>query len=259
MVAAVTLTGVFLFVAVGPYSTLLADITPYRQRGQMGGLIAIAGVVGALIFTLLSIGLWDKARGWVFLITAVLVAASLVVVAFGVREPATQRSYKGEHTSARALVKALLAHKPLALISWLWRCTGLGRGLRHRSLRGWGKGTGGVGGNVVLAATGACDINADRRHCLGQTCRQGGTKARVAARTGVVCAGGTGGIAGTGHWAGDPGNSIDWAGERGAYRAKSLYAGRPGSEEAGRRIYGLREHGLVGSAACGGVRLGYPD
>jgi len=115
MVAAVTLTGVFLFVAVGPYSTLLADITPYRQRGQMGSWIAIAGVAGALTFTLLSIGLWDKARGWVFLITALLVAGSLLVVAFGVREPATQRSYKGEHTSARALVVALLAHKPLAL------------------------------------------------------------------------------------------------------------------------------------------------
>jgi MFS family permease len=114
MVAAVTLTGVFLFVAVGPYSTLLADITPYRQRGQMGSWIAVAGVVGALVFTLLSIVLWDKARGWVFLITAVLVAGSLAVVALGVREPAAQRAHKSEHTTARALVRALLAHKALA-------------------------------------------------------------------------------------------------------------------------------------------------
>ncbi|HST05278.1 MAG TPA: MFS transporter [Chloroflexia bacterium] len=115
MVAAVTLTGVFLFIAVGPYSTLLADITPYSQRGRMGSWIAIAGVGGALIFTLLSITLWDTARGWVFVITAIVVLLSLVLVAFGVREPRTQPAHTSEHAKAGSLVKALLSQKPLAV------------------------------------------------------------------------------------------------------------------------------------------------
>jgi Na+/melibiose symporter-like transporter len=115
MVAAVTLAGVSLFVALGPYSALLADITPYTQRGRIGSLIAIAGVVGALTFSLLSIGLWGSARGWVFLITAVLVFVSLAVVALWVREPEHNASAHQEHLSIRSLPKVLAQEKPLAI------------------------------------------------------------------------------------------------------------------------------------------------
>ncbi len=115
MIATVTLAGVALFVALGPYSALLADITPYAQRGRIGGLIAIAGVVGALAFVLMSITLWDTARGWVFLITGLLVALTLVVVAFGVRESRQQAITHSEHTGVRASVSALLQERPLVV------------------------------------------------------------------------------------------------------------------------------------------------
>jgi MFS family permease len=104
----------FLFVAVGPYSALLADITPYTQRGRIGSLIAIAGVVGALIFTFMSIYFWEGSQGWVFVVTALLVAVSLAVVALGVREPQAHTAHHHEHTGFRASVAAIMADKPLA-------------------------------------------------------------------------------------------------------------------------------------------------
>jgi MFS family permease len=115
MFAAVTLSGIFLFVALGPYSALLADITPYTQRGRIGSLIAVAGVVGALLFALVSLALWGPARGWVFLISALIIAASLAVVALGVREPEEYASHHAEHAGLRSGAKALLREKPLAI------------------------------------------------------------------------------------------------------------------------------------------------
>jgi MFS family permease len=111
MIAAVTLAGLFLFMALGPYSALLADITPYAQRGTIGSVIAIAGVVGALVFTVLSI-YFDY--GAVFIVTALLTAISLSVVAFGVREP---RMHTEPHarSSPRATMGAILREKPLAI------------------------------------------------------------------------------------------------------------------------------------------------
>ena len=114
MLAAVTLAGVALFVALGPYSALLADITPYPQRGRIGSLIAVAGVVGAIAFSLLSIGLWGSAREWVFFVTAVLVALSLAVVALWVREPAEHHTHHPEHGGVRAHIDAILQDRPLA-------------------------------------------------------------------------------------------------------------------------------------------------
>lgn len=116
MLAAVTLAGISLFVAVGPYTTLLADITPYRQRGRIGGMIALAGMIGALTFTLLSVFLWENARGWVFAITGAGVLASMLIVAFGVREPETLASHathEGERPAK--LWHEILAYRPLAL------------------------------------------------------------------------------------------------------------------------------------------------
>ncbi len=119
MVAAVTLAGVALFVALGPYSSLLADITPYTQRGRTGGLIAVAGVVGAMIFVLLSVGLWATARGWVFLITALLVIVALAVAAFSVREPENHLSEDdGRWTMDDS---GSIVHRPSSIVQPVWR------------------------------------------------------------------------------------------------------------------------------------------
>ncbi len=86
MVLAVTLAGISLFIALGPYNALLADIAQPAQRGRIGGMVALAGVLGATIFAVLSRQLWDTSRPLVFLISAAIVAISLTAVAFGVHE-----------------------------------------------------------------------------------------------------------------------------------------------------------------------------
>jgi maltose/moltooligosaccharide transporter len=114
MILAVTMAGVALYVAVGPYTTLLADITPFGQRGRVGGLIALFGVVGAISFTVLSILLWGTAREWVFLITAALVAVSMLVVAAGVREPHNAMHHTRAELHRVPVLRGLLADRTLA-------------------------------------------------------------------------------------------------------------------------------------------------
>jgi MFS family permease len=116
MLLAVTMSGVALYVAVGPYTTLLADITPFGQRGRVGGVMALFGVVGAIAFTLLSIWLWDTAREWVFLLTAAAVALSMLLVAFAVREPHTAPTSHAStiHRKVPAL-QGIRADRPLSL------------------------------------------------------------------------------------------------------------------------------------------------
>jgi len=114
MILAVTLSGVALYVAVGPYTALLADITPYNQRGRVGGLMAIFGVVGAITFTLLSIFLWDTAPGWVFLITAVLAAVPMLLVAFGVHEPKHIASHLPVEHRNVSVLRGMLADRALS-------------------------------------------------------------------------------------------------------------------------------------------------
>lgn len=117
MIAIVTLAGVFLFVAIGPYIALLADIMPYSQRGRAGGLTALAGVVGALAVIVMANQLWDQNRGLVFLLTAVAVVISLTVVAFGVREPDAPRSVEKAEIKKGHLadtVRGIWSYRPLA-------------------------------------------------------------------------------------------------------------------------------------------------
>ncbi len=115
MLLAVTLSGVLLFVAVGPYTTLLADITPHNQRGRVGGLMSLAGVAGAIAFSVLSMQLWDVARGWVFVLVAIFVAISLTVVAFGVREPGSLALPAPDEKASRPIVREILQHRALSL------------------------------------------------------------------------------------------------------------------------------------------------
>jgi MFS family permease len=117
MIAAVTLAGVFLFVALGPYIALLADIMPYSQRGRAGGLTALAGVVGALAVGILANQMWDRHRWLVFLMTAAGVAISLAIVAFSVREPETSLpAEKGDTKRDRLAdtVRTIASYRPLA-------------------------------------------------------------------------------------------------------------------------------------------------
>ncbi|MEO6457834.1 MAG: MFS transporter [Chloroflexia bacterium] len=114
MVAAVTLAGISLFVALGPYNALLVDIAQPAQRGRIGGMVALAGVIGATIFTVLSIRLWETSRGLVFFLSAVIVAISLTVVAFGVYERSSLRLPAQKQGRERGVWREVVSNCPLA-------------------------------------------------------------------------------------------------------------------------------------------------
>lgn len=119
MAAVVTLTGVALYIAVGPYTALLADIAPGDQRGRIGGVMALGGVLGAVVFAVLSLLLWESARGWVFVLTAVGIALTIAGVVAGVREPATNVASgtvtQEKQQRQRSLLAEVLRHRPLAI------------------------------------------------------------------------------------------------------------------------------------------------
>ncbi len=117
MIAIVTLGGISLFTALGPYVALLADITPYSQRGRAGGLTALAGVVGAVVFTLMSNQLWETHKGIVFVMTGIGVALSMIVVAFGVQESheleLIDNNESKKKTRLSDSVRGIVSYRPL--------------------------------------------------------------------------------------------------------------------------------------------------
>jgi Na+/melibiose symporter-like transporter len=129
MILAITLAGMFLFFALGPYSALMADITPYTQRGRVGGLIAAGGVIGAIVFSLLSILLWEDSKGWVLVLTGAGAALSLIVVALGVHEPPSTLPVSAEDRRRTSdLFREMLRDRPLAIYTLTMGIYWLGAG-----------------------------------------------------------------------------------------------------------------------------------
>ena len=87
MLTTVLLAGGFLFIALGPYQALMADITPESQRGQVGGFMALAGMVGAVLVSVLASFLWDGHDEFVFFATAGVLLLTFAVTFLTVREP----------------------------------------------------------------------------------------------------------------------------------------------------------------------------
>jgi Na+/melibiose symporter-like transporter len=88
MLTTVLLAGGFLFIALGPYQALMADITPEGQRGQVGGFMALAGMVGAVLVSVIASFFWDRHAEWVFFATAGVLLLTFAVTFLMVREPA---------------------------------------------------------------------------------------------------------------------------------------------------------------------------
>jgi Na+/melibiose symporter-like transporter len=87
MIAVVPIAGFFLFIAFDPYLAMMADMTPPEQRGQVGGYLAVAAMLGTILINLVAMFLWTKHEFAVFLF-----AAGGLVITFGitfvtVREP----------------------------------------------------------------------------------------------------------------------------------------------------------------------------
>ncbi len=60
MLGILTVAAFFLWVALDPYNTLVADLFRPSQRGRVGGILGLAQMLGAITFLLFAIFLWDK-------------------------------------------------------------------------------------------------------------------------------------------------------------------------------------------------------
>jgi maltose/moltooligosaccharide transporter len=102
MLATVLVAGAFLYIALGPYQALMADITPVSQRGRVGGVMALAGMVGAVIVALLAAAFWDAHSEVVFFATAGVLALTFALTFLRVREPAAHFAPPEETDEAEA-------------------------------------------------------------------------------------------------------------------------------------------------------------
>ncbi|MGI8589187.1 MAG: MFS transporter [Chloroflexia bacterium] len=87
MLAGVLVAGAFLYVALGPYQAMMADITPMHQRGRIGGFMAFAGLLGAVLVSVLAGLLWQEHSDLVFYATAAVLFLTFALTFLTVREP----------------------------------------------------------------------------------------------------------------------------------------------------------------------------
>lgn len=98
--------GVFLFTVTfniqnDPYTALLADITPVRQRGAVNGVAQAIQLVGQVVFLLTGAALATGAHPDIaplFYVTAAALVVFYVPTLLGIREP---RKLRGPHASER--------------------------------------------------------------------------------------------------------------------------------------------------------------
>ncbi len=76
----------FLAVANDPYLALMADITPRRQRGLVGGYLALFNMLGQVTLLALASLLWVDRQPLVFVAVASGLALGFAVTFIGVRE-----------------------------------------------------------------------------------------------------------------------------------------------------------------------------
>src|SRR5207237_442865 len=62
MLGVLTIAAFFLWVALDPYNSLVADLFPARQRGRVGGILGLAQMLGSIMFLLFAINLWSSTR-----------------------------------------------------------------------------------------------------------------------------------------------------------------------------------------------------
>ncbi len=87
MIAIVPIAGFFLFIAYDPYLAMMADITPATQRGRVGAVLAVAAMLGNIVFSLVAGFLWSAHEFTVFLITVAGLVVTFGITFVTVREP----------------------------------------------------------------------------------------------------------------------------------------------------------------------------
>jgi maltose/moltooligosaccharide transporter len=87
MIAVVPIAGFFLFIAFDPYLAMMADMTPPEQRGQVGGFLAVAAMLGTILVNLVALFLWTEHEFAVFLLTVGGLVITFGITFVTVREP----------------------------------------------------------------------------------------------------------------------------------------------------------------------------
>lgn len=129
MLVVLSVNAFFLNVAVDPYTALLADIVPERQRGRVGAVLAIFGMLGQISATLLGLFLWDRSPQLVFVLVSGVLVVSWTITTVGVREPdAPARPTTAVRMDPGGYVRGLFAERELVkyvgAASLFWLGTG---------------------------------------------------------------------------------------------------------------------------------------
>lgn len=87
VVALLSVFAFFLAVAYDPYLALMPEITPLRQRGRMGSIMAIFNMMGQVFMLLLAVFLWEGSQPLVFYLVGAGLVLGYGVTFMGIREP----------------------------------------------------------------------------------------------------------------------------------------------------------------------------
>jgi len=126
MLLVLSVNAFFLNVAVDPYTALMADIVPPRQRGRIGTVLAIFNMIGQIAVTLLGIFLWDRSPELVFVLVAAVLVIGFGITTVTIKEPESPPAPRERVSFALgSYVRGVLAHRELvkyviaALFFWL--------------------------------------------------------------------------------------------------------------------------------------------
>ena len=126
MLLVLSVNAFFLNVAVDPYTALMADIVPPRQRGRIGTVLAIFNMIGQIAVTLLGIFLWDRSPELVFVLVAAVLVIGFGITTVTIKEPESPPAPRERVRFALgSYVQGVLAHRELvkyviaALFFWL--------------------------------------------------------------------------------------------------------------------------------------------
>jgi maltose/moltooligosaccharide transporter len=115
-----------------PVVALMPDITPSKYRSQANGIINMMGGLGAIIAFLGGAKLYEMNPSYPFLLGAVLVAISAILVFIFIKEPKEFKTSSEETPSLKDSVKQILNDKDksalrilLAIFFWFISYTGI--------------------------------------------------------------------------------------------------------------------------------------
>lgn len=105
----------FLAIANDPYMALMADITPERQRGRVGSVMAVFNMLGQVALLYIASQYWASNEGLVFGAVGLGLAVSFAITFATVQEPPLPPPQpKAVKLAPRAYLQEVLRHRELA-------------------------------------------------------------------------------------------------------------------------------------------------